>query len=181
MDHTDHVALLAGGVPGPGGVWADLGSGHGAFTLALADLVGSTAEIYTVDKNGGSLRSQRQTMKDWFPEHRVQYLEEDFTRPLRLPPLDGLVMANSLHYVRRKDIDALRHIVPLLKPGGRFILVEYNTDSGNPWVPHPLSFPTWQVLSERNGLSGTTLLHRVPSRFLHEIYSAQSLSSKSDV
>ena len=34
-----------GGVPGPGGRWADLGSGAGAFTLALADLVGPTGSI----------------------------------------------------------------------------------------------------------------------------------------
>lgn len=174
MDHTDHVELLTGGIPGPGGVWADLGSGHGAFTLALANLVGPTATIYSVDKSGGALRAQRHTMGDWFPGHDVRYLEGDFTRPLDLPPLDGIVMANSLHFVRRKDVDALRHIVPLLKPEGRFILVEYNTDNGNPFVPHPLSFETWRALSERNGLTGTASLHRVPSRFLHEIYSALS-------
>ena len=35
MNHRDHVNLLRRGVPEPGGVWADLGSGAGAFTLAL--------------------------------------------------------------------------------------------------------------------------------------------------
>jgi ubiquinone/menaquinone biosynthesis C-methylase UbiE len=49
MNHADHVALLRAGVPGPGGVWADLGSGAGAFTLALADLIGPTGQIYSVD------------------------------------------------------------------------------------------------------------------------------------
>ena len=38
MDHNDHVLLLAKGIPTQGGVWADLGSGAGAFTLALADV-----------------------------------------------------------------------------------------------------------------------------------------------
>ena len=51
MDHEDHVYLLRGGVPGVGGVWADLGSGRGAFTLALADLIGRTGHIYSVDKD----------------------------------------------------------------------------------------------------------------------------------
>lgn len=45
MDHADHVALLRAGVVVPethGGAatWADLGAGAGAFTLALADLLG---------------------------------------------------------------------------------------------------------------------------------------------
>ena len=56
MNHRDHVNLLRRGVPEPGGVWADLGSGAGAFTLALAELVGPGAEIYAVDKDRGALR-----------------------------------------------------------------------------------------------------------------------------
>ncbi len=51
MIHEDHVNLLRKGILEPGGVWADLGSGAGAFTLALADLIGSTGEIYSVDKD----------------------------------------------------------------------------------------------------------------------------------
>lgn len=32
MDHADHLRLIRGGVPGPGGTWADFGAGGGAFT-----------------------------------------------------------------------------------------------------------------------------------------------------
>ena len=41
MNHEDHVRLLRKGIVEPGGVWADFGSGAGAFTLALADLLGT--------------------------------------------------------------------------------------------------------------------------------------------
>ena len=34
------VALIRGGVPRAGGVWADLGAGTGNFTWALAELIG---------------------------------------------------------------------------------------------------------------------------------------------
>ena len=44
MDHSDHVNLLRNGVL-PGGVWADLGAGSGAFTLALAELAGPETTI----------------------------------------------------------------------------------------------------------------------------------------
>ena len=173
MTHEDHVKLLRGGIPAPGGVWADLGSGWGAFTLALADLLGPTATIYSVDKDRGALREQEVAMRARFPTATVHYIPADFTRPVDLPALDGVVMANSLHYQRHKD-PVLQLVRGYLKPGGRFILVEYNADQGNPWVPHPLSYSTWERLSMRHGFESTQLLATVPSRFLREIYSAVS-------
>ena len=59
MNHTDHVSLLRGGVATPDGVWADLGSGAGAFTLALADLLGATGAIYSVDQDASALAVQK--------------------------------------------------------------------------------------------------------------------------
>lgn len=173
MNHEDHVRLLRGGVPGPGGVWADLGSGGGAFTLALAELLGPAAEIYSVDKDGGALREQQRAMSAMFPAAAVRYIAADFTRPLSLPPLDGVVMANSLHYQRKKD-GVLELVFGYLKPGGRLLLVEYNADGGNMWVPHPVSYRTWEDLARRAGFVDTRLLATVPSRFLREIYSAAS-------
>jgi ubiquinone/menaquinone biosynthesis C-methylase UbiE len=174
MDHADHVYLIQNAIPTPGGVWADLGSGQGAFTLALADLLGPGSEIYSVDRDAGALRSQRRAMEARFPAVSVHYLVADFTAPLDLPPLDGLVMANSLHFVRDKA-PTVRRLGALLRPGGRWVLVEYNADRGNPWVPYPLSFDTWRGLAERCGLADTRLLATVPSRFLREIYAAGSV------
>ena len=173
MNHADHVALLRAGVPGPGGVWADLGSGAGAFTLALADLIGPAGQIYSVDKDSGALREQERGMRTLFPGVDVHYITADFTRPLPLPPLDGVVMANSLHFQRHKD-PVIQMVRGYLRPGGRLLLVEYNADKGNPWVPYPLSYSTWAALAERNGFAVTRLLGTVPSRFLSEIYAAAS-------
>jgi ubiquinone/menaquinone biosynthesis C-methylase UbiE len=173
MQHEDHVALLRGGIAGRGGVWADLGSGTGAFTLALADLIGPTGEIYSVDKDRGALKEQERAMRARFPAMTVHYLEADFSRKLDLPPLDGVVMANSLHYQRDKDA-VLQLVRGYLRPGGRLLLVEYNADRGNPWVPYPLSYSTWEAVARRNGFAETRLLARIPSRFLNEMYSALS-------
>jgi ubiquinone/menaquinone biosynthesis C-methylase UbiE len=172
MEHDDHVALLRGGVvPGD---WADLGSGWGAFTLALADLLGPGARIHSVDRDGGVLRRQREAMERRFPDARVDYLRADFTAPLELPPLAGVVMANSLHFVRDKA-PVLARVRGVLKPGGRLLLVEYDGDQGNHWVPHPLSYRTWERLAPTCGFGPTTLLHRVPSRFFGAIYSSLTL------
>lgn len=175
MNHNDHMNLLRGGVPenNTGSIWADLGSGGGAFTFALAELLGPGNVIYSVDRDGGSLRSQERTMASRYPEVEVIYLTGDFTQPLLLPPLDGILMANSLHFVRHKD-GVLAQMIGYLKDNGRFLIVEYDTDQGNRWVPHPLSFSTWQTLARKAGFHHTELLATRSSSFLGQFFSAVS-------
>jgi SAM-dependent methyltransferase len=108
-----------------------------------------------------------------FPAVTLHCLAADFTQTLNLPALDGIVMANSLHYVRKKEA-MLQCVHGYLRPGGRLVLVEYNTDRSNPWIPYPLSYETWSVLAGRNGFVGTHLLEKVPSRYVREMYSAAS-------
>jgi ubiquinone/menaquinone biosynthesis C-methylase UbiE len=174
MDHRDHVRLIREGVEGAGATWADLGSGEGAFTLALADLLGPSGTIHSIDRDGRALRVQQRAIDDAFPGVALQPFVADFTLPLDLPPLDGIVMANSLHFERDKL--AVLHLVRgYLRPGGRLVLVEYDTDHGNPWVPHPLSFGSWTTLAAEAGFRETRRLASIPSRFLGSIYSALSI------
>ena len=63
MNHTDHVRLLRDGIASAGGNWADFGSGAGAFTLALADLLKTNGEIYSIDQDSGALREQEREMR----------------------------------------------------------------------------------------------------------------------
>jgi ubiquinone/menaquinone biosynthesis C-methylase UbiE len=175
MNHQNHMDLLRDGIPTTGGIWADLGSGTGAFTLALADLIGPTGEICSVDKDRGALQEQAKAMRSRFPENTVHYVTADFSDPLELPLLDGIVMANSLHFIRdRQKPEVLQRIKGYLKPNGRIIVVEYQTDSGNMWVPHPFSYATWEGMAKKLGFENTLLLATYPSRFLQEIYSAAS-------
>lgn len=173
MDHNDHVDLIRGGIEGGTLTWADFGAGRGAFTLALAELLGPGAQIYAVDRDEVALRSNARALADAFPAVSVTHIAADFTRPLQLPPLDGIVMANSLHF--QKDHQAaLAAAAGHLRPGGSIVLVEYNIRRGNPAVPYPVNFERWTELAEAAGFSGTELLRRRPSRFLTEIYSAVS-------
>jgi SAM-dependent methyltransferase len=175
MEHRDHVELIREGVEGAGRTWADLGSGRGAFTLALADLLGPGATIHSVDRDGRALREQATALGARFPEVALHQRVADFTGPLELPELDGVVMANSLHFVRDK-LPVVRRITGHLRPGGRFVLVEYDADRGNPWVPHPLSFRSWAALAAEAGLRDTRRIASVPSRFLGSIYAAVGLA-----
>ena len=164
MNHADHVALIKDGVADTGGRWADLGAGEGAFTLALADVLGPQAHIVAVDKDARSLRTL---------DGRFETRVADFTKGLDLRYLDGVVMANSLHFVRDKE-SVLKAVRGMLRPGGRLIIVEYGTDRGNAWVPHPFTYQRWETMAARAGFTGTRLLRTVPSRWLGSMYSAVS-------
>jgi SAM-dependent methyltransferase len=174
MDHGDHVRLIRDGVAGAGSVWADLGAGSGAFTLALADLLGPGGSIHAVDRDGPALDVLRVAMRARFPAIALETVRADFGAPLPLPPLDGVVMANSLHFIRDKA-PVLALVRGYLRDGGRLVLVEYDADRGNPWVPFPLSYGTWTGLAAEAGFGATRRLVSVPSRFLGSIYSALSL------
>jgi ubiquinone/menaquinone biosynthesis C-methylase UbiE len=163
------------GIPSPGGVWADLGSGTGAFTLALAELIGLGGVIYSVDKDRAALHEQELAMRKSFPDLPIHYLVADFTRPLDLPPLDGILMANALHYYKHKE-PLVQRTIRYLKPEGRFVLIEYNVDRGNIWVPYPISYQTWENLARRSGFTDTRLLAKHPSRFLKEFFSSLSIA-----
>jgi len=175
VNHQDHVALLARGITqGEGGGWADLGAGTGAFTLALADLIGPHGVIHAIDRDRGALAELRTAFVSSVPQAELRVEVADFTRRLEFSDLDGIVMANSLHFVEDKT-RVLTFVRGYLKRGGRLILVEYDSDRGNTWVPHPLSFETWSDLASEAGFVDTRKLATVPSRFLHRIYSALSL------
>ncbi len=176
MNHSDHVDLLRGGVSGLGGVWADFGAGSGAFTLALAELIGPGGEIFSIDLDAKTLRSQEVIFRAQPANKKpvIHFMLADFTDRLPLPSLDGAVIANALHFHRRKD-DVIRQISAYLKPGAPLILVEYNVEHGNYWVPYPISYPNWEAFARSCGLVNTRLLVTKPSRFLQEIYSAVSI------
>lgn len=174
MVHEDHVRLISKAVLRGPGVWADLGSGEGAFTLALRDLGGEEVEIYSVDKDEHSLDKQKRAFAEMFPETAINFLHADFTGSLDLPPLDGVLMANSLHYIK-DHVGFLRHLRDYLKPGGKLVLVEYNVDHGNIWVPYPLSFATFKQQAEAAGFQDVRLLATIPSHFLSEIYAAEAV------
>lgn len=143
MTHDELVALIRGGVlPEPGRVWADFGAGRGAFTRALRDLLPEGATVYAVDRDGAALRGQ---------PPGVQARTGDFTRPLDLPPLDGLLVANALHFVARQQA-AIARLAGYLKASGRFLVVEYDVSVPRGYIPYPLPPARFERLARLAGL-----------------------------
>ncbi len=183
MDHADHVRLLQPAFRAAReiGVWADLGAGEGAFTLALAELLPAGSTIHAIDRDAGALAeldrryvklSRGRSLAD------LHALQADFTRDLGIGPLDGVVMANSLHFVKDKT-SVLARVRGMLRSDAPLLLVEYDTDSGNTWVPYPLSFETWRAIALENGFEEPRLLATHPSRFLRRMFSASAIRDRS--
>ena len=139
MKAADARALIAHPSLSQGGaqVWADLGCGRGAFTVALASLLPDGSTIHAVDADRGAVAALPRA------SHGVTIVPHvaDFATDIWPPrDLDGVLMANALHYVRDQEAFIAGLVAGMPEP--KLILVEYDTDTGNPWVPFPLSRQT---------------------------------------
>jgi trans-aconitate methyltransferase len=117
------------------------------FTLALMEILES-GKIMALDKSPHALYKIKP------PIHvSLEIIDADFNQPLELPELDGIVMANALHYAKDHRY-VLQNVLTSLKAKGSFILVEYDTERPNePWVPNPVSLNTFRKLCKLSGLS----------------------------
>jgi SAM-dependent methyltransferase len=167
--------LMRPGVPCAGGTWADLGCGDGIFSAALYTLIRPGGEIYAVDKSRRALRALAREFAEHYSDATLHPMLADFSRALMVPPLDGVVMANSLHFFPQKT-PVVTQIASLLKPGGRLIVVEYNASRGNYAVPHPLDEHGFLRLARAAGLHQARIMTRIPSTFLGEMYSGIAIN-----
>jgi ubiquinone/menaquinone biosynthesis C-methylase UbiE len=174
LTRDDRLALLSDGVAG--GVWADLGSGTGAFTFALAERLGPSGRIYSVDQDQRALREQKERLEHLsahapgsLPE--IEIILADFTDVPPLPELDGVLFANSLHF-QRDACAVVRVLSHLLKPGGRVLVVEYDVRRASPWVPYPLPSGSFAAFTECAGLVAPRLIATRPSAYHGRAYSA---------
>jgi SAM-dependent methyltransferase len=152
MQHRELVALIRPGVPSDAAAdvtWADFGAGSGAFTRALADLLPPEAVLYAVDRDVRALERLRTTWPTSQPPHTIA---ADINQPPTLPPFDGLLMANALHFNRAQK-ELLHTIHGLLKPGGRLLLVEYDVRWPRAWIPYPISYKRFERLAADVGFS----------------------------
>ncbi|WP_315820806.1 class I SAM-dependent methyltransferase [Paraflavitalea speifideaquila] len=148
--------------------WADLGAGTGMFTKALAHLIGDNSTIYAVDKNIADLQQIQAPA-----QVVIKTLKADFINdPLHLTGLTGILMANSLHFVKDK-FSFLDKIRESMSEGSAFLIVEYDTNKANQWVPYPIGFTMLKQLFEELGYDTIEKINDMPSRYNNnKIYSA---------
>jgi ubiquinone/menaquinone biosynthesis C-methylase UbiE len=174
VNTRDAVALIAGAIPQRGGTWADVGAGDGTFTRALAELLGPGSRIYAVDRDAGAVAALGRWAAKAAPN--VIAVAADFTRPFDLPgleepKLDGMLLANALHFVRDVDV-VLARLAGWLHPGGRVVIVEYDRRAASRWVPYPIPPARLPAVAASAGLTPPTITATRPSLFGGTLYVA---------
>jgi SAM-dependent methyltransferase len=174
MDAAEAIELIRDAVGGVSGTWADLGAGNGTFTRALVELLGPATRVYSVDRDARAIAEIAKWAKANAPG--VVPVVGDITAPLELPGLDGdgldgLVIANSLHYVPDAG-QVLARIAARLRPGARVVFVEYDQRRATPWVPYPVPAERLSELAAIAGLSEPAITATRKSRYGGRLYVA---------
>ena len=174
MEVRDAAALIAPAIQQRGGTWADLGAGAGTFTRALASLLGESGRTYAVERDRVALTKLRaladQTRST---SGEIVALKGDFTRPLDLPPLDGALIANALHFVSAvEQPGVLARIARGVRPGGQIVIVEYESRGPSRWVPYPVSLARLEEIARAAQLGAPVSLGTRPSEFGGTLYAA---------
>lgn len=143
--------------------WLDLGCGGGTFTLALAELLPDGSTIEAWDMNAFALKH--------IPKRHhgvsISTRQVDFLRMPLPTGLSGILMANSLHYVKDQPV-FLSAMCKALDTGGTFLLVEYDSDVAlPPWVPFPVSFQHATTLLPQHGFTTPQRMGDRPSAYGH--------------
>lgn len=158
------VSLIAAAVPDHGGTWADLGAGTGNFTWALAELPGTNGTIYALDRDLRAIVAQRKRMVQDPPRATIIPRQVDFIQKLDVPALDGVLIANALHFIKDQT-RALKEIYARMKPQSRLLVVEYEVEQVLRWAPYPLPMARFVTLARANGFVAPQLVgqRRSPS------------------
>jgi SAM-dependent methyltransferase len=165
MEQTEAMALIGGGIETECVQhWADLGCGSGTFTKALAELLAWSSYIHAIDKDTQHLPPMVNEVSIGF--RRANFIKDQ----LILNGLDGILMANSLHYVRDKAC-LLQLLEECFRSDKRFVIVEYENRWPSPWVPYPIPYVQLAKLAVQLGYR-ISKIDEVASRFGGSMYSA---------
>ena len=122
-------------------------------------MLGEKGKVFAVDTNP-QIKKKSPIEKT----ASVIAIQQDFTQPLDLPLLDGIFMANSLHFVKDKN-SFLKQLIPKLNPNGKFVFIEYDMEIGNTWVPYPITIKGLQKLTVELNLTEAIEINRRQSTY----------------
>ena len=176
MDYRAAARLIAPAVDGGTSTWADLGAGWGTFTRALASLLGPGSTLHAVERDAAARRALDALSAHAPRGVRIVPSTADFVLPLDLPPLDGALFANALHFVPPDaQFRVLCMVRDLLRHEGRLVIVEYDDRPASRWVPHPIPAVRFAELAEALGMAAPVTAGTRRSDFGGVMYAAWTM------
>jgi hypothetical protein len=133
--------------------------------MALAQLLAAGSTIRAVDRDHRALAG----IPDHYDGVEVRKIVGDLNDAgLSLPTVDGILIANTLHFIRQqKDL-----LTRLLSVTDCILIVEYERFLPNPSGPYPVGFQKFRKLCSRIGVQRVERFGTRPSQFGGTMYSA---------
>ena len=140
--------------------WADLGCGTGFFTNVLSSFLAAGSTLYAIDTNPAALKKVKVADGITLKRQELNFVTGEW--PFK--KIDGIMMANSLHYVPGKNvfIEKLKHH---LDTKGCVLIIEYDMSTPNAWVPYPIGYSALEILFTVAGFTNVEKIHQVLSAF----------------
>lgn len=158
----------------PGDRVADIGTGTGVYTIALAKEVGTIGQVYAVDVHRDALHTLASTLdKRGIINVEMLWADAEKAIPIDAYSLDAVVLSNVLFQFDKVD-KALSLIAKLIKPEGQLLVIDWS-DSHGGVGPHPS-----HVIQEEHAIAlvqshGFRILRRLPAGDYHYAFIALSL------
>jgi len=170
MEAEDAERLIAPAVPAGIGTWADFGAGDGTFTRALAARLGAGARIFAVDRDVRALAKLARAHAG------VTVVRADLEQAFELPgaepgTLDGLLVANTLHFIR-DHVSVLARLAAWLRPQGIAVVIEYDRRAPSRWTPYPIDETDLPEVFRSASLTPPRICARTTSAYGGEMYVA---------
>jgi ubiquinone/menaquinone biosynthesis C-methylase UbiE len=152
---------------------ADIGCGTGVYTIALANEVGVTGQVYAVDVHREALHTLASTLdKKGIVNVEMIWADAEKAIPIDAYSLDALVLSNVLFQFSKID-KALSLISQLIKPEGQLLVVDWSASHGG-IGPH-----NSHVITEEQAIAyvqkhGFRILKRLPAGDYHYAFLAIS-------
>jgi hypothetical protein len=135
------------------------------FTIALAQSLACGSTIHAVDLDQEALEA----IPDQYRGVAIRKVLGDlWNSNHRLPSVNGVLLANSLHFIQNQHLFLAR----LLSVTDCFLIVEYELSKPSPWVPYPIGFERLFQLFSETGVTREEKLATRRSRFGGTMYSA---------
>lgn len=138
-----------------GWIIAEVGAGRGRYVVHMAERIGEKGMIYANDIAEDDLEYLEHRCERDGISNVVTILGEVADPHLPEGELDMVYMINTYHHLD-EPVELMRKIVPSLKPGGIFVIIEHDPVKAPDWSEH--STTTQEIILKQTWEAGFELV-----------------------